>query len=479
MGIRIQPREIEIPAGIPFQNDLLGREEPIKALSNTLMRVEGPCVLALDAAWGTGKTTFLNLWKQYLHDNGFAVVKFNAWENDFIDDPFIAVISEITEGFQSFLPPTRKPELTRLRKYAMQIGLSIGSGVIRLATQGVVDPADVAARIKQESLTKARFTQYREIQQCIHDFRQALTDIAKSLRDSTHGLPLVLMIDELDRCRPSYAIELLEIAKHLFSVDDIVFVLAVNRSELAHSIKVLYGEGFDAEGYLRRFFDIDIRLPEPERGKFIRALLGSVNMASYFSQLPGRFAQLDKDLMEALLLRFLDTPAFSLRRIAQAIYRIGLVLVSLPANQRTFASMAALALILRTVDPEMYYRFLRNEDSDKDVVDRIFRHYYPDSYEHQNADITIAAMVIVAGQEEPHRAAWSSPLLDQYREDAEILDPVSYGARYAKSVIQLLDNYDYSLKIGMNRTFQDAARSLDLISPNLIDEQGVAENPPA
>ena len=73
------------------------------------------------------------------------------------------------------------------------------------------------------------------------------------------------MIDELDRCRPPYAVELLEVAKHLFSVDYIVFVLAVNRPELAHSIRDLYGSGFDAAGYLRRFFDIDFRLPDPER----------------------------------------------------------------------------------------------------------------------------------------------------------------------------------------------------------------------
>ena len=90
------------------------------------------------------------------------------------------------------------------------------------------------------------------------------------------------MIDELDRCRPSYAVELLEIAKHLFSVDRIVFVLAVNRSELVHSIKALYGSEFDAQGYLGRFFDVDIRLPEPEREEFLEALLRAIDFDDYF-----------------------------------------------------------------------------------------------------------------------------------------------------------------------------------------------------
>ena len=86
-----------------------------------------------------------------------------------------------------------------------------------------------------------------------------------TLAQSKENRPLIVVIDELDRCRPSYAVELLEVAKHLFAVDHIVFVLAVNRSELAHSIRALYGSGFDAEGYLRRFFDVDFRLPAPDR----------------------------------------------------------------------------------------------------------------------------------------------------------------------------------------------------------------------
>ena len=49
------------------------------------------------------------------------------------------------------------------------------------------------------------------------------------------------MVDELDRCRPSYAVELPEVVKHLFTVDGVVFVIAVNRAELTHSIRALYG----------------------------------------------------------------------------------------------------------------------------------------------------------------------------------------------------------------------------------------------
>ena len=93
--------------------------------------------------------------------------------------------------------------------------------------------------------------------------------MANELAESHGQHPLVVVIDELDRCRPSYAVELLKAAKHLFAVDGVVFVLALNRSELSHSIGALYGGKFDATGYLRRFIDVDFRLPDPDRAAFI------------------------------------------------------------------------------------------------------------------------------------------------------------------------------------------------------------------
>ena len=103
------------------------------------------------------------------------------------------------------------------------------------------------------SLIEDKLTSYQNVKESIKVFRGTLENIAESLSEEK-GHPLIVIIDELDRCRPSYAVELLENAKHLFSVDHIVFVLAVNRSELVHSVKALYGDGFDALGYLAPVF---------------------------------------------------------------------------------------------------------------------------------------------------------------------------------------------------------------------------------
>ena len=102
MGIRIKPREIEVPGDDPFKNDLLERKQPVVILTRLVDSFEGPCVLAINASWGTGKTTFLRIWAQCLRKNKFPVVEFNAWENDFIEEPFIALSSELTNKLDEY-----------------------------------------------------------------------------------------------------------------------------------------------------------------------------------------------------------------------------------------------------------------------------------------------------------------------------------------------------------------------------------------
>ena len=81
MRIRIQPRDLEVPEKTPFRHDLLNRRESVEILTQLVGTLDGPCVFAVDAAWGNGKTTFLRMWAQHLRNQEFPVVEFNAWEN--------------------------------------------------------------------------------------------------------------------------------------------------------------------------------------------------------------------------------------------------------------------------------------------------------------------------------------------------------------------------------------------------------------
>ena len=82
------------------QHDLLDRKQHILTLTNLLHNLESPYTLSIDASWGNGKTTFLNMWKQHLRNEKFPVVEFNAWETDFAGDPLVAITSELLESTQ-------------------------------------------------------------------------------------------------------------------------------------------------------------------------------------------------------------------------------------------------------------------------------------------------------------------------------------------------------------------------------------------
>lgn len=482
MGIRIQPLDIEIPKADPFKKDLLGRKEPVEVLTYLIGSIEGPCVLAVDAAWGTGKTTFLKMWSQYLRNNDFPIVEFNAWETDFTGDPFIALSGEMIEGLRQNTNGTLIDKIENTKKAAKEIVRRTVPGAIRLATAGIVDLSPMMEKEAGEILASyaaERLSSYRKEQESVQAFKSSLQDTANSLAKSKNGKPLVVIIDELDRCRPSYAIELLEVAKHLFTVEHIIFVLAVNRSELEHSICALYGSGFDAQGYLRRFFDVDFRLPEAPRKPLIETLLETINIRDYFARTQDRTAGQDYKDIKNLLLTFFDAPDLSLRRIAQAIHRLGLVFASLRSAKQSLALPAVVAQILRTIDPGLYFRFVRGEASDLEVVDHVFSRPAANALQQHEGYLFEAAIIIAAHEDILKNLIsekqFQSPLLQRHEKLVQATksdgDPPNPERKRAERVIELVRFLRRQLNFNSGEFgFRHSVERLELLSPSLVDK---------
>ena len=192
---------------------------------------------------------------QQLRNQEFPVVEFNAWETDHSGDPFVALSGELMEGLGQYKKPPLPAKIDKAKEMVKELLRKSAPFAIQVALENI--PGGTAISQPLASCVKdkldAKLDAHQKAQESIGKFKEALQDMTTELaKQKSH--PLIVVIDELDRCRPLYAVELLEVAKHLFSVDKIVFVLAVNRAELAHSIKALYGNDFDAEGYLGRFF---------------------------------------------------------------------------------------------------------------------------------------------------------------------------------------------------------------------------------
>ena len=472
--MRVKPFDVAIPENDPFQFDLLGRREPIEILTQLIGSIEGPAVLSVDAAWGNGKTTFLQMWAQHLRNQEFPIVEFNAWESDFCGDPFLALSERITNGLEGHSPSV-KQNILKTKEVAKQILRHTVPAVIRVGTAGILDIGPVFEKeIGQAlaSVAKDRLAAYEEAKQSIADFRESLQGMADGLWKEYR--PLVVMIDELDRCRPSYAVEFLEVAKHLFSADRIVFILAVNRSELAHSVNALYGEGFDAQGYLSRFFDIDFRLPEPDRKMFLVNLTTAVNINSYFERTWDKRASGERPYAQNLLESFFSVSDLSLRRVAQAIHHLGLVLNSLGNNEHSFAIWVVVASILRALVPDQYHRFRRGEVSDHEMADTVFRCPGIRNLRTTEVGALFEAVIVLSAVQisgaGTHVRQWTSNLSELWknyeklqnkvaRDDAIALQEREYATNVIGNINGLLQR-----EIG----FLQSAERIELLSPALL-----------
>lgn len=475
MGIRIQPHDIKVPEDDPFRYDLLGRKQSVEVLTHLVGSLEGPCVLAIDAAWGNGKTTFLNIWAQYLQNQGFPIIKFNAWETDFSGDPFVALSKELTGGLKEY---THESMAQTIEETTKAVLLSAVPGLIQLGAAGIPVVGQALA-----SYAEGRLSAYQQAKESVPEFRRALQKMTVDVSTSKGGRPLIVMIDELDRCRPSYAVELLEVAKHLFAVGHIVFVLAVNRSELAHSIKALYGNEFDAQGYLRRFFDVDFVLPAPDRTAFIKEMLASLKIGDYFERTPDSTARREYELVIKWLQCFFHAPDLSLRRIAQAIHRLGLVYASLRTDKYPFALTAVVCLILRTINAELYQRFVHREVSDLEVVDTVFSRSWAGTLEQKRERALFEAIIIVAAHEEAlsnlfPEDPFSSQLLQRYeaRSDRAVSDDPSseHDREHAAAVSGNVRWLRQSARRGIG--FRESVQRIELFSANLIDDPITEQN---
>ena len=472
MRIRVQPLEIEVPGDNPFKNDLLDREEQVEILTNIVRKIEGPCVLAVDAAWGTGKTTFIKIWEQFLRNHQFPVVRINAWETDYSGDPFIALTSELAEGLSGCTEPTQQEKVEAFKDAAKKVLRRVAPGMVRLLASNI---PIVGGELSHElgSYLEGALSEHPEVQRSVKEFRNKLQEMAAALSTPEQNRPVVVFIDELDRCRPTYAIELLEVAKHFFSVDNMVFVLAVNREQLAHSVKAVYGSSFDANGYLSRFFDADFLLPDPDRTRFMFGLLNATKVLQFLEP-PGAQTSNGAGPVSTAFVRLFCSTDLGLRDIAQAVHRVGLVFLSLSPDQPSTPIPALILILLRTINQSLYRRFVDGAATDEDVVSEFSSRVQDKLWHNELAALRIEAWVMVGAQEFTN-PNWqggslaSSALLESYRrigsDETKNGSEKTRAGRVIKLAEQIANEYQDS-NLG-NQRFRTVAQRLELLSPDL------------
>ena len=263
-----------------LKQDILGRNESLADFIGLLNRIEGGFTFLVDDGWGQGKTVFVRQLCEVVRqlndqlDDDYELeeilakepfrgvcieepllpVYYNAWENDYWDDPLpsmaLSIAASVNEEFVA-----KKNE---------------GAGKSAAAAlDAVLRPFnwDIAGRLREGFSSEDLLDAFK----CRNELRETINAFVSEVLVERAN-KLLLVIDELDRCRPSFALRVLEEVKNLFESDNVVVVLSANTSELAHTVAGVYGPGFDGQQYLSRFFDIKVAMKRVASGSYLKKI---------------------------------------------------------------------------------------------------------------------------------------------------------------------------------------------------------------
>ncbi|AOJ42564.1 hypothetical protein WJ23_32470 [Burkholderia lata] len=247
-------------------------------------------MIAIDSQWGGGKSWFGRNWAAKLKQDGHKVAFIDAFEQDYIEDPFLPIAAELSNLLD---PSGNEKKLAKLAAKVATVYLPVAAKMaFRFAAHRVLGEFDVAQELqdatddaiknaeeKSEEFVKQwierRLENYLEERESLNGFRSALTDMA-----SKEKKPVIVFIDELDRCRPDFAVRLIERIKHFFETPNVVFVLLIHREQLNRAIAGVYGQATDGAAYLSKFVHFFFTLPAAHNHHYIDTVLDRLGLPS-------------------------------------------------------------------------------------------------------------------------------------------------------------------------------------------------------
>lgn len=217
--------------------------------------------ISIDASWGMGKTLLKDVLVEKLTEKEIKVKAINAWETDYFSDPMKSLIGEINESDLNISSDT----IEKGEKLIKNIG-------------GIATKIFGTALLKKLNFTDEDITNIKSIFQGIDssgiEEYKKYKDLVKKFKES-FGVGIgtskrVIILDELDRCKPNYSVELLEAIKHIFDIYNLTFIFLINKEQMKNTVKNLYGCDKENEDYFEKFFDLQLIFPEIDIADFIQ-----------------------------------------------------------------------------------------------------------------------------------------------------------------------------------------------------------------
>ena len=249
--------------------------------------------MVIDGGWGTGKTEFcqklIRLMQQQHPD--YQHVYIDAFRSDHSGEPLLALLAEIIkactpEGSDEKLIEEHKDRIRRITKAAGFLMKTVAKAAVgHVLKQNTDDLAEelqqimndgqeadsLAETVTDAAATITSHTIDATVEALLKEQIEAeknLKTLKACLKEFAEAKPIILFIDELDRCRPDYAVDMLEVIKHVFEVENVKIVLVTNTKQLRAAINHRYGMEVDAQKYLDKFLKYSFALPDKVVARF-------------------------------------------------------------------------------------------------------------------------------------------------------------------------------------------------------------------
>lgn len=375
----------------------INRNELLNTFIQLLNSTNANTYFSIDGRWGSGKTVFIRqleilnylsldaptsqslltegeLNERTLEDfqNKYLAYYYNAWQNDDHSDPIQSLLFNLIHDYQvkDDLKKKAKSVSTEVVRYSLISG-------IKTLSKGFVDLESLRKLHTVKSLVEDITTTAER--------KDAVSNIISGILPENKKL--LFLIDELDRCAPTFAVSMLEAIKHYYDNDNIIFVLSTNNMQLAHTIRKYYGADFEGTRYLNKFYDLVIDLPEIDRKAYISKHLKRKDDSYWHTIVPARITDVLNMTMREITRYYSSLDVISRYLTAQANW-------SSRIPDITKYLFVPLALALKITDTNQYTSFrtgkgtdiLREVCSQEDVLRRIAVGYVKDESKNNPQD---------------------------------------------------------------------------------------------
>lgn len=443
--------DLEVSAEDPFRHDALDRRPLVEFLSSLIKRLNGPFVMALDSPWGTGKTTLVRMLMADLQGKGFQCTYFNAWKVDYVTDPLVALVSSIdridlgTEeagsNFKSHLKTVKKVTTLVAKR-----GLMAATKALTLGALDIKEEYEAAAAELASDTVGNIVDAFNQESELLEKFREELEAAVAQLPAAGKEPNLVFFIDELDRCRPTFAIELLERIKHLFDIPNIVFVLSIDKQQLEASTAAVYGSAINAPEYLRRFIDLEYGIPAAQSKRYTETLIKRFGLEPVFAERTGSTTAYDHSNFIDFFTLLANAVGLSLRARERCITRLRVVMDQTPSDRYMDPILVALLIVLRSNKPDLFTRVISGEATAETVMEYLASLPNGDEFKTGRPGIVIHAYLMAADRNHDSvqkRAA-------QLREDAENEKLPEDKRRYAAELLEMKRSINGGMRMGIS-----------------------------